>query len=586
MERRMVPKAVRMRSAGKIMALSRFGVRRYFSGGGGLSGSQADWGDYPALRAWLKEKTGWDDSGRRPAPDGRSARLRDLPGLGAAGPPPEVAPFDRRVIAVGGIVFAVLMALSGRYGFDRDELYFLDCARHLQASYVDQPVLAPLLAWVSLKLFGVSLPGLRVWPSLAAWATVVVAGLTAREFGGGRRAQLLAAAGTATMPQLLGSDHLANTTPYALLGWAGLALVVARIGRTGDCRWWLAGGLVAGLGVTADHSEAFLAVAVVIGALLSGGRKMIWNRWFAVGAVIMVAFEVPDLWWQAQHQWATIPMTRALYRENGGLAHIGSWVLSQVGITELALVWVWVIGLWCLWRSGRPLWRALAWAYGLLFVLFALVAGEKGYYLGAAYVYLLAAGAVAIDGWLQARPGRLRILIAVTAVLTAVTLPDVLPVLPPADLARSIYKSNSTPLETIGWPELVRTVDAVWTSLPPSQRANAVVYTEDYGEAAAINELGRGMGLPAAVSADNSEWWWGPGNPDATTVVAVEPGPIDIPGNAAYVALEQAFTSVRVAATLSNPYGIHNQEWGGHVYICTGPRLPWAQIWPYARHYG
>jgi hypothetical protein len=107
-----------------------------------------------------------------------------------------IGPFDRRVIWVGGVVFAMLMAVSDRYGFEQDELYFLDCARHLQASYVDQPVLAPLLAWVSLKLFGVSLPGLRVWPALAAWATVVVAGLTAREFGGTRRAQLLAAAGT------------------------------------------------------------------------------------------------------------------------------------------------------------------------------------------------------------------------------------------------------------------------------------------------------------------------------------------------------------------------------------------------------
>ena len=66
--------------------------------------------------------------------------------------------------------------MAAQYGFDRDVLYFLDCARHLQASYVDQPVLAPLLAWVSLKLFGVSPSGLRVWPSLAAWATVVVAG--------------------------------------------------------------------------------------------------------------------------------------------------------------------------------------------------------------------------------------------------------------------------------------------------------------------------------------------------------------------------------------------------------------------------
>src|ERR1022692_3992881 len=65
-------------------------------------------------------------------------------------------PLDRRVIGVGGIVFAVLMALSGRYGFHGDELYFMAGARHLQASYVDQPVMAPLLAWVSLKLFGVS----------------------------------------------------------------------------------------------------------------------------------------------------------------------------------------------------------------------------------------------------------------------------------------------------------------------------------------------------------------------------------------------------------------------------------------------
>ena len=171
----------------------------------------------------------------------------------------------------------------------------------------------------------------------------------------------------------------------------------------------------------------------------------------------------------------------------------------------------------------------------------------------------------------------------VTAVLTAVALPEVLPVFPPAVLARTVYKSNPTPLETIGWPELVRTVDAVWTSLPPSQRASAVIFTADYGEAGAINELGRGTGLPAAVSGQNSEWWWGPGNPHATTIVAVAPGPVDGTGYGAY--LGQFFTSVRVAATLSNPYGLHNQEWGGHVYICTGRRQPWAYIWPHLREY-
>ena len=507
-----------------------------------------------------------------------------LPGPG--GPPAgavALGPFDRRVIAAGGIVFAALMALSARYGFDRDELYLLDCARHLQASYVDQPVLAPLLAWVSLHLFGVSLPGLRVWPALAAWATVVVAGLTAREFGGTRRAQLLAAAGTAMAPWLLASDHLANTTPCELLAWAGLALVVVRIGRTGDCRWWLAGGLVAGLGVADDHSEAFLAVAVVIGALISGGGRMIWNRWFAAGAVIMLAFEVPDLWWQAQHGWATIAMTRALNQENGGLAQSGHWVLQQVGLAALTLPGVSVIGLWFLCRSRRPLWRALAWAYGLLFVLFAVTAGAKGYYLAAAYVYLVAAGAVGIDGWLRARSARLRNLVLVTGVLTAVTLPLALPVLPLAGLGQIFAKANPATLETTGWPRLVRTVDAVWTSLPPAQRASAVIFTNDYGEAGAINEIGRGTGLPTAVSSQNSEWWWGPGNPHATTIVAVAPGPVDVTGFGAY--LGRFFAHVRVAATLSSPYGLPSQERGGHVYICTGPRRPWGQIWPRLRQY-
>src|SRR5260221_1928713 len=293
-------------------------------------------------------------------------------GRDAAYPVSGIAPCDRRVIAVGAVVFAVLLAVAARYGFDRDELYFIECARHLQASYVDQPVLTPLLALVSLKLFGVSLLGLRMWPALAAWATVIIAGLTAREFGGGRRAQLLAAVATATMPVVLGGDHLFGPTAFDVLAWAGLALVAVRIGRTGDTRWWLLGGLILGLGLANKHSVGFFALALLIGTLLSGGRRLVLNRWFLAGAAIAAAFTIPDIWWQAQHQCATITMTRALAQENGGLANIANWVIGQLLMTALAMVVVWAAGLRFLWRSGRPLWRALAWAYAILFVFFAL----------------------------------------------------------------------------------------------------------------------------------------------------------------------------------------------------------------------
>jgi hypothetical protein len=384
------------------------------------------------------------------------------------------------------------------------------------------------------------------------------------------------------MPTLLGGGHIANTSSYMVLACAGLALVVARIGRTGDARWWLAGGVVAGVGAEDNHLVGILAVALTVCALLSGGHRMVRGRWFVAGAVIAVAFLVPDLWWQADHGWATIAMTQSLNHKNGGALNIITWIIGQLTITSLAMILVWAAGLRFLWRSGRPLWRTLALAYGLLFVLFALTTGAQVYYLAGMYVCLLAAGAVSLDEWLLERPTRLRRLLTVTAVTTAVAMVTLLPVLPTADIAWT-YKIDAISGDTIGWPQLVSTVQGVWLSLPPSQRANAVVVTASYAEAAAINELGRGTGLPDAVSGHNTDWWWGPGNPHATSMVVVAPG---IKAAAHYgTYLGRFCASVREAATVSNPYGVHNDEWGGHVYVCTGLRQPLGQIWPQLRHY-
>ena len=507
------------------------------------------------------------------------------PAAGAPVAPPDAAiePFDRRVIIVGGVVFAVEMALSTRYGFHRDELYFLDCARHLQASYVDQPVLTPLLAWVSLKLFGVSLPGLRVWPALAAWATVLVAGLIAREFGGGRRAQLLAAIATATMPALLAIDHLAGPTAFDVLAWAGLAFVVARIGRTGDIRWWLLGGVILGLGLANKHSVGFFGLAVFAGALLSGGRRLVLNRWFLAGFLIAAAFTIPDIWWQAtapvghdRHDPPAEPGERrpGQHREldHRPAHHVRGG--AGRGVADRAAL---AVALQPAAVEGAGL--------GLRAAVRVLHADQRlEDLLPGRGVRLLAGRGRGGHRRLAGRPAG--------------------PVPQPADRHRHHHRgrpaahaagaarraTSAGPTrstrnlgESIGWPQLVSTVRGVWLSLPPSQRANAVIFTGDYGEAGAINELGRGTGLPTAVSGHNTYWWWGPGKPRATTVVAVAPGPMDVTGYGGY--LRQFFTSVRLVATLSNPYHIHNQEWGGPVYVCTGPRHPWAQMWPRLRHY-
>ncbi len=498
----------------------------------------------------------------------------------SAGAPKSFAAKPVLLVAAG--LFALEMGLAGRYGFHRDELYFLDCARHLQFGYVDQPMLTPLLVRISLLVVGPSLYAIRFWSALAVSLTVVVGALMAREFGGGRRAQLLAAFGVATMPALLAAGHTMGTTPIDLLAWSALTLVVVRIGRTSNTRLWMVAGVILGVGLANKHSVGFLAVAIVAGALASGGSRLIFNRWFFVGALLAVCFAVPDLWWQATNGWPTIAMTQRLNQENGGAGNIGNWVVGQVLMVSIALVWVWIVGLRSLWRSGNPLWRALAWAYALLFLFFALTTGAKIYYLAGAYVYLLAVGCVVVEQRLASGRTKVRRIVAWTVLTTVVAMPLVLPVLPPADIGWT-YKVNQALAEEVGWPELVHSVKTVWFSLPTRLRSHAVIFTADYGEAGAINELGPVMGLPQAVSGQNNEWFWGPGNPRATTVVAVAPGPVDVSNYASY--LERYFRSVRVVATLDNHAGLHNQEWHGHIYLCTDLRRPWATTWPKLRHY-
>jgi hypothetical protein len=344
----------------------------------------------------------------------------------------------------------------------------------------------------------------------------------------------------------------------------------------------LAAGGILGVGLANKHSIGFFALALVAGALVSGGRHFLASWWFLIGAAIAVACTIPDLWWQATHGWATVIMTQHLNAENGGAGKIATWVAGQLLMTSLALVPVWIVGLRSLWRSRRPMRRSLVVAYGLLFVFFAVTTGGKIYYLAGAYVPLLAAGFVALEAWLGARARRLRLLVATAAFTTVAALPIVLPVLPAADIGWT-YAINQVPGESIGWPELVSTVNAAWDRLPVATRARAAIIAADYGEAGAINELGRSAGLPRAFGDQNSEWWWGPPPARTETVLAVAPGPRDVTGYRSY--LLQFFRSVRVVGTFRNGDGIHNQEWGGHVYLCNGPRHPLPNVWIQLRHY-
>src|SRR5208282_6441836 len=128
-------------------------------------------------------------------------------------------------LALAGVSCLIHFLCSGRYGYFRDELYFAACGQHLAWGYVDQAPLIALIARLSRTLLGDSLFALRFFPALASGATVMLGGAIARELGGRRFAQSLAALAVLAAPIYLTFGNLLTMNAFEPLLWGLCALL-------------------------------------------------------------------------------------------------------------------------------------------------------------------------------------------------------------------------------------------------------------------------------------------------------------------------------------------------------------------------
>jgi 4-amino-4-deoxy-L-arabinose transferase-like glycosyltransferase len=466
---------------------------------------------------------------------------------------------------------AGLLATAGRYGYHRDELYFIAAGAHPAFGYPDQPPLVPLLSHAMQVVAPGSLIALRLPSALIASSTVVVAALICRELGGTTRAQVIATACTAASAFALATGHFVTTTTADLLTTTLLLWLVVRAVAIGSSRPMLWAGVVVGLGAQAKPQVALVAVVLVAALALVGPRRLLLSLWTLGGLVAALVLAAPYLLWQAQHGWPqlTVAGNVAGSAEGGRLG----FVPFQLVLVSPLLSVVWIVGLVALFGS-LSMFRFL----GLTYLLVAgayLVGNGKAYYLASLYPALLAVGALPVDEWL--RRGRTRVRVAaaslVVVVSAAISAVVALPLLPASALNGSAALALNPDLgETVGWPELVTTVATVWHRLPPS----TVIFTQNYGEAGAVDLFGPAHGLPRAYSGHNGFSQWGAPAGSQGPVLLLGFGPADSAGY---------FRDCSVAATITNAAGVHNQEYAGPVLVCAAPRAPWAQIWPRLTHF-
>jgi Dolichyl-phosphate-mannose-protein mannosyltransferase len=397
------------------------------------------------------------------------------------------------VLVVVATKLALDLAFAGRYGWQRDELYYAVAGRHLQGGYVEFPPVTALLSALARTLYGWSLVGFRAFAIAAGAATTVGSAHVARELGGSARAQTIAAVAVGFSPLLIATNGLFQPVSFDQLAtmvvlWLALRLALGR----GS---WPLLGLAVGVGLETKYT-----LAVVLGLLAAG--FLVWRRdvlrsaGFPLAVGIAALLLVPNLVWEAGHGWTSVhwflnPPASATDESRP------QYVANLLLLTHLVAVPVAAAGIVALVRDRalRPLGAAIV---GTVVAYFAL--GGKSYYAGPVVMFALAAGAVPFERWATRR--RLQLVGVPFAAFLVALLPLGLPVLPLRTADRlGVIAARSDYQDEVGWPGLARTAER-------DADGADVVLASNYGEAGALELFGRR--LPPVASGDVTFRYWRP----------------------------------------------------------------------------
>jgi hypothetical protein len=497
-----------------------------------------------------------------------------------------ISPDDRMLISLALVTVLIHLLTSRGYGYFRDEFYAIACSKHLAWGYVDQPPFSEFVLALSGRLLGYSLFALRLLPAVCGGLVAFLVGLITRELGGVRFAQALA-----TIAYIIGGVYLAIDGYYSMncfdhLFWALAIYILVLILKGGDTRLWVLLGLVAGVGLENKYSMGFFGIGLIVGLALTPERKHFLDKWLWVGGALAAVIFLPHVLWEVHHHFPTAEFIRnATLKKNLPMTP-WAFLRESVLLVHPFTLPIWLAGLfYVFFRPQGRRFRTLGWIF-LAVLAVLLSTHSKPYYFAPTFLMLLPAGSVAIEifladrQWNWPRAAYLRALV----LGGAVAAPLVLPILPVEMLVRyqaaigfrasSGERGEASRIlpqffaDRFGWPEMVAQLAGIYDRLSPEDKADCVIGASNYGEAGAIDLLGKRYGLPNAISSHNNYWYWGPGDKPGKVLLVIGGSKHDY---------ERLYDDVQQVGTFTNPYA---QESGARIFLCRKPKQTLQQIWP------
>lgn len=497
------------------------------------------------------------------------------------------------LVALCGAKLLLHLAAITHYGYFRDEFYYLACTEHLGWGFVDHPPLSIAVLAVVRSLLGDSLVAVRIVPVAAGIATVFLAGVIARQFGGGRFGQGLAALAAVIAPAFLGTGHFYSMNAIDLLLWAVAALALLRALDDEGPRYWIVLGFVLGLGLLNKASVFWLGGGIALGLLLTPHRRVFMKPWPWVAGSIAAVMFLPHLLWQVKHGWPTLEFIQnATSNKMAGISLPG-FLVGQLLSMNPGSAPIWISGIFFgLFGRERRLGRVLVIVYLTVFALLVVRGSVRSSYLIVAYPMLLAVGAAAIERFSSsARRRWIRPALVSLAIVTGVSvMPMALPLLPIETFVRYQSAIGAAPAteerhemgdlpqhyaDMFGWEQMTGLVSEAYERLSPEEQSCCRVLCWNYGQAGAVDVLGRKLGLPRAISGHNSYWLWGPGDAGCDVLIII---------SAEWDRTPELFEDVEFVGKTSSRWSMPYER-DLDVLIARHPKTSLREVWPRLKSY-
>ena len=488
------------------------------------------------------------------------------------------------ILTLSLALFTLLIHLftCTNYELHRDELLYMALGRHLSFGYMSTPPLMGFLGFLLQHLFGYSGPAIKLLPALSGTFSVIVIALMVRELGGKNFAVAIACSAFILSPAFLRSDNQFMPVPFDEFFWLALAYLALLLVNTQNEKLWIAIGALTAIAFLNKYSIVFFAGALFISLLLSPHRTLLRSKYLVYGLVLAFIIASPNLYWQAQHHFPVITHMGELRRtqlvnENPFTFTMGQLLMNMPGL------FIWLTGLLCLlFLKTERKFRFIAISY-VIAMAFLMAGKGKAYYALGAYPMLFAAGGYTLEKYFIGKLTWLKYLFIANALLVGVLImPLSLPVLPLEKMVAYCKLSSqfigSWPTrwedgknhlipqdyaDETGWIQLSDLVVSAYQSLDSAGQKSCMIYTNDYGQASAIQYYGKQKGLPDPVSMSDAFLFWAPDSTDKTTLIYVgrNPGKLDT-----------LFNTYALFGILRNKYF---REDGLQVFVCQNPKPYW-----------